>query len=128
MLTKLCRVKAMVFPVVMYRCESFTMKKIAHRRTDAFKLWCWRRLFFFWLCWVFVPACGLSLVATSRGYSLIVVHGLLIKVLPLLWSTGSSVRQFKKLWHSGCAPQHAESSQKRDRAQVPCTGRWILNH
>ena len=47
MLTKLCIVKAMVFPVVMYRCERFTMKKIEHQRTDAFKLWCWRRLFFF---------------------------------------------------------------------------------
>ena len=38
-------VKAMVFPVVMYRCESWTIKKAEHWRTDAFKLWCWRRLF-----------------------------------------------------------------------------------
>ena len=37
-------VKAMVFPVVMYRCESWTMKKAEHRRIDAFELWCWRRL------------------------------------------------------------------------------------
>ena len=37
-------VKAMVFPVVMYGCESWTVKKAAHQRTDAFKLWCWRRL------------------------------------------------------------------------------------
>ena len=37
-------VKAMVFPVVMYRCESWTTKKADHRRIDAFKLWCWRRL------------------------------------------------------------------------------------
>ena len=37
-------VKAMVFPVVMYGCESWTMKKAEHRRTDAFELWCWRRL------------------------------------------------------------------------------------
>ena len=42
--TKVCLVKAMVFPVVMYGCESWTMKKAEHRRTDAFKLWCWRRL------------------------------------------------------------------------------------
>ena len=42
--TKLCVVKAMVFPVVMYRCESWTIKKAEHRRTDAFELWCWRRL------------------------------------------------------------------------------------
>ena len=42
--TKLCLVKAMVFPVVMYGCESWTVKKAEHRRTDAFELWCCRRL------------------------------------------------------------------------------------
>ena len=40
-------VKAMVFPVVMYGCESWTVKKAEHRRIDAFELWCWGRLFFF---------------------------------------------------------------------------------
>ena len=39
-----CLVKAMVFPVVMYRCESWTIKKAERRRIDAFELWCWRRL------------------------------------------------------------------------------------
>ena len=43
--TKVCLVKAMVFPVVMYGCESWTVKKAEHRRIDAFELWCWRRLF-----------------------------------------------------------------------------------
>ena len=42
--TKVCLVKAMVFPVVMYGCESWTIKKAEHQRIDAFKLWCWRRL------------------------------------------------------------------------------------
>ena len=42
--TKFCLVKAMVFPVVMYGCESWTIKKAEHRRIGAFKLWCWRRL------------------------------------------------------------------------------------
>jgi len=42
--TKVYLVKAMVFPMVMYRCESWTVKKAEHRRIDAFKLWCWRRL------------------------------------------------------------------------------------
>ena len=42
--TKVCLVKAMVFPVVMYGCESWTVKKAERRRTDAFDLWCWRRL------------------------------------------------------------------------------------
>ena len=44
MLTNVCRVKSVVFPVVMYGCESWTLKKAEYRRIDAFKLWCWRRL------------------------------------------------------------------------------------
>ena len=42
--TKVHLVKAMVFPVVMYGCESWTVKKAEHQRIDAFKLWCWKRL------------------------------------------------------------------------------------
>ena len=42
--TKVCLVKAMVYPVVTYGCESWTVKKAEHRRIDAFELWCWRRL------------------------------------------------------------------------------------
>ena len=42
--TELCLVKAMIFPVVMYGCESWTLKKAEHQRIDAFELWCWRRL------------------------------------------------------------------------------------
>ena len=42
--TKVCLVKAMVFPVVIYGCESWTIKKAEQQRTDAFELWCWRRL------------------------------------------------------------------------------------
>ena len=42
--TKVCLVKAMVFPVVTNGCESWTIKKAEHRRIDAFELWCWRRL------------------------------------------------------------------------------------
>ena len=42
--TKVCLVKAMVFPVVMYGCESWTVKKAERPRIDAFELWCWRRL------------------------------------------------------------------------------------
>ena len=44
LLAKVCIVKAMVFPVAIYRCESWTIKKAEHQRIDAFKLWCWRRL------------------------------------------------------------------------------------
>ena len=42
--TKVCIVKAMVFPVVIYRCDSWTIKKAECQRTDAFELWCWKRL------------------------------------------------------------------------------------
>ena len=41
---KICLVKAMIFPVVMYECESWTIKKAEHQKTDAFEQWCWRRL------------------------------------------------------------------------------------
>ena len=44
LLTKMCLVKAMVFPIVMYGCKSWTIKKAEHQRIDAFELWCWRRL------------------------------------------------------------------------------------
>ena len=42
--TKFCLIKAIVFPVVMYGCESWTVKKAEHRKIDAFEVWCWRRL------------------------------------------------------------------------------------
>ena len=51
MMLKVHLVKAVVFPVVMYGCESWTLKKAEHRRIDAFELWCWRRL---------SPACSLE--------------------------------------------------------------------
>ena len=44
LLTKVCLVKAMVFPVFMYECECWTIKKAERQRIDAFELWCWRRL------------------------------------------------------------------------------------
>ena len=44
LLTKIHIVKTMVFPIVMYGCESWAIKKVQHQRTDAFELWCWRRL------------------------------------------------------------------------------------
>ena len=56
---KVCLVKAMVFPVVMYGCESWTIKKAEHQRIDAFELWCWRRL-------LRVPWTGLQGDATSQ--------------------------------------------------------------
>ena len=65
--TKVCLIKAMVFPVVMYGCESWTIKKAEHRRIDAFELWCWRRLLR-----VLWPArrSNQSILKTSPGCSL----------------------------------------------------------
>ena len=48
--TKVCLVKAMIFPVVMYGCETWTVKKAEHQRIDTFELWCWRRLWRVPLC------------------------------------------------------------------------------
>ena len=74
--TKVCLVKAMVFPVVMYGCESWTVKKAEHRRIDTFELWCWRRL-------LRVPCTARrsnqSILKISPGISL---EGLMLKLKP----------------------------------------------
>ena len=70
--TKVHLVKAMVFPVVMYGCDSWTIKKAEHRRIDAFELWCWRRLLR--VCWT---ARRSNLKEISPEYSL---EGLMLKL------------------------------------------------
>ena len=86
--TKVHLVKAMVFPVVLYGCESWTVKKAEHRRIDAFELWCWRRL-------LRVPwssrRSSQSILKISPGCSL---EGLMIKLKlqyfgHLMWSVNS---------------------------------------
>ena len=73
--TKVCLVKAMVFPVVMYGCESWTIKTAECRRTDAFELWCWRRL---WrVPWTARRSNQSILKEISLGYSL---EGLMLKL------------------------------------------------
>ena len=73
--TKVCVVKAMVFPVVMYGCESWTIKKAECQRIDAFKLWCWRRLFR--VFWTARRSNQLVLKEISPEYSL---EGLMLKL------------------------------------------------
>ena len=73
--TTVCLVKAMVFPVVMYGCESWTVKKAEHRRIDAFELWCWRRLLR--VSWTARRSKQSILKETSLGCSL---EGLMIKL------------------------------------------------
>ena len=73
--TKVCLVKAMVFPVVMYGCESWTMKKAERRRIGAFELWCWRRLLR--VPWAARRSNQSILKETSTEYSL---EGLMLKL------------------------------------------------
>ena len=73
--TKVCLVKAMVFPVVMYGCESWTVKKAERRRIDAFEVWCWRRLLR--VPWTARRSNQSILKETSPGCSL---EGLMLKL------------------------------------------------
>ena len=73
--TKVCLVKAMVFPVVMYGCESWTVKRAERRRIDAFELWCWRRLLR--VAWTARTSNQSILKEISPGYSL---DGLMLKL------------------------------------------------
>ena len=87
--TKVCPVKAMVFPVVMYGCESWTIKKAEHQRTDAFELWCWRRPLR--ITWTASRSNLSILKEISPEYSL---KGLMLKLKPqyfgnLMWRTDS---------------------------------------
>ena len=90
--TKVHLVKAMVFPVVMYGCESWTIKKAENQRTDAFELWCWRRLLR--VPWTARRSNQSILKEISPGYSL---EGLMMKL---------------KLQYFGHLMQRADSSEK----------------
>ena len=70
--TKVCLVKAMVFPVVMYGCESWTVKKAESQRIDAFEVWCWRRL-----PWIAKRSNQFILKEISSGCSL---EGMMLKL------------------------------------------------
>ena len=94
--TKVRLVKAMVFPVVMYGCESWTVKKAEHPRIDAFELWCWRRL--------------LSVPWTARGSN----QSILKEISP-----GISLERMMlklKLQYSGHLLRRVDSLEKTDAA------------
>ena len=78
--TKVCLVKAMVFTVVMYACESWTIKKVEHQRIDAFELWCWRR--FLRVPWTAKRSNQLILKEINPEYSFI---GKADAEAPILW-------------------------------------------
>ena len=90
--TKVCLVKAMVFPVVMYGCESWTIKKTERQRIDAFELWCWRRLLR--VPWTARRSNQSTLKEISTEYSL---EGLMWKL---------------KLQYFGCVMQKTDSFEK----------------
>ena len=89
LLTKVCIVKAMVFPVVMYYCESWTIKKAENQVIDAFELWCWRRLLR--VPWIARRSNQSILKEINSEYSL---EGLMLKLKlqyfgHLMWTAGS---------------------------------------
>ena len=90
--TKVCLVKAVVFPVVMYGCESWTVKKAEHRRLDAFELWCWRKL--------------LRVPWTARRYN----HSILKEISPGISLEGMMLKL--KLQYFGHLMQRVDSLEK----------------
>ena len=90
--TKVCLVEAMVFPVVMYGCESWTVKKAEHRRIDAFELWCWRRLLR--VSWTASKSNQSILKQISPGCSL---EGLMVKLKLKLQYFGHLMRRVDSL-------------------------------
>ena len=96
--TKVCLVKAMVFPVVMYGCESWTIKKAEHQRTDASKLWCWRRLLR--VPWTARRSNQSILKEINPEYSL---------EAPLLWPPDT------KRWLSGKDPDAGKDEKQKEK-------------
>ena len=92
--TKIHVVKAMVFPVVMYGCESWTVKKAEHRRIDAFELWCWRRLLR--VPWTARGSNQSILKEISPGISL---EGMMLKLKLQYFATScKGLTHWKRLW------------------------------
>ena len=90
--TKVHQVKAMVFPVVMYECESWTIKKAERQRIDAFELWCWRRLLR--VTWTARRSNQLILKEISPEYSL---EGLMLKLKLKLQYFGHLMKELTHL-------------------------------
>ena len=114
--TKFCLVKAMVFPVVMYGCESWTIKKAEHWRIDAFELWCWRRPLR--VPWTARRSNQSILKEVSPEYSL---EGLiLITEAPILWPPDM------KSWLIRKDPDAGKTKGKRRRGDRGWDGSMAL--
>ena len=104
--TKVCLVKAMVFPVVMCGCESWIIKKAEHRRIDAFELWCWRKLFR--VSWTARKSNQSILKEISPEYSL---EGLMLKLkLQYFGHLMQRTDSLKRLW----CWERLKAGRKRD--------------
>ena len=114
--TKVHLVKAMVFPVVMYGCESWTVKKAEHRKIDAFELWCWRRLLR--VLWTARRSNQSILKEISPGCSL---EGLMLKLK--LQYFGHLMRRVDSLEKTLMLPVFPTSTSLLPRSAA---GRWSL--
>ena len=120
---KVCLVKAMVFPVVMYGCNSWTIKKAEHQRIDAFELWCWRRLLI--VPWTARRSNQSILRDISHEYSL---GGLMLKLKPILWPPDAKNWLTGRLW---CRERLKAGGEGDDRGwdvwiASPTQWTWVL--
>ena len=144
--TKVCIVKAMVFPVVMYGCENWVIKKAECQRTDAFELWCWRRLSRVpWtarrsnqlnpkgdLSWIFIGRTAAEAELQSFGHLMGRANSL-EKTL-LLWKTEGRRRRgdggWDGWWHhwlSGCEFEQALGDAERQRSRCAAVCGTLLS-
>ena len=123
--TKVCLVKAMVFPVVMYGYESWTVKKAERHRIDAFELWCWRRLLR--VPWTASRSSQSILKEISPGISL---EGMMLKLKLQYFSTScEELTHWKRLW---CWEGLGAGGERDDRgwdgwmtSLTQCTWVWV---
>ena len=117
--TKVRLVKAMVFPVVMYGCESWTMKKAECQRTDAFELWCWRRLLR--VPWT-ARRSNQSILEISPGCSL---EGLLLKLKLQYFPTWcEELTHWKRLWYWEGSGAGGEGDDRRWDGWMASPTQW----